>query len=91
MLCSCVRAELRLDPPQSGSSLLDEERREREEPKVVWDLIIGAPPWSFPTPLPGGRDIPLAPHLPLHMAGQLVLRNKGAATKGAADLRGIGS
>ena len=40
--------------------------------------------------LPGRRDRPLAPHLPLHMARQLVLGNKGAATEGTADLSEIG-
>ena len=56
---------------------------------ALWDLTGGAPPQCFPTMLPEGRDRPLAPHLPHHVARQHVLGNKGAATKGTADLRGI--
>ena len=74
-------------PPQSVSSLLDEERRQREEPTTVWDLTGSNPPCSFPTMLPEGWDRPLAPCLPFHVARQLVLGNKGGAN--TADLRRI--
>ena len=72
------------------SSLLDEDRRGREKLTAVQDLTGGDPPWRFPTMLPEGMDRPLAPCLRLHMARQLLLGNKGTATKGTADLGGIG-
>ena len=72
------------------SSLLDEERGVKEVLTAVQDLTGSDPPQSFPIMLPEGWDRPLDPCLLLHMARQLMFENKGAATKGTADLRRIG-
>ena len=91
MLCSHIRAGLGLGP--SLVCELSSWWREKGDGGIdsSMDLTGSAPsPQSFPTTLPGGWDRPLAPPLPLHMARQLVLGNKGAAAKGTVDLKWIG-
>ena len=70
MLCTHIRAGLRLSPSlQSVSSLLDKDGRRREGTTAAQDLTGCGPPQHFPTMLPGGMNRLLAPPPPSHVAG----------------------
>ena len=90
MLCSSIRAGLRLGHPWSVSSLLNEEGRKRERPTEAQDLTGGGPPQNFSTVLPRGMDRLLAPRHPSHMARWTEWTEKGAACMGTAMPLGFG-